>query len=270
VGEDRGDVGAAAVRDGARQALEQQARQAVLVRPPVELLAADLLGRDVVDRAHELAVGGAALGRALGQAEVGQVAVLAPVAVVEQDVARLHVAVDEAAAMGGVEGVRDLRGDRDRARRIERPLAPQQRLEVAAGDVAHRDEQAPLALTGLVDRDHVRVVEAGREPRLAQQPLVGRDARREQLEGDRAAEPEVRRAMDLAHPAAPEQLLDAVPLDVRAGKRVSDGHRLPPARASPTAAATASAAAAAAALSRPVAGRRSPWRRGAKPCRPGA
>ena len=239
MGEDRRDVRPAPVRDRAREALEQQAGQAVLVGAAVERLAADLLRRDVVDRAHELAVGGTALGRALRQAEVGQVAVLAPVLAVEQDVAGLDVAMDEAAAVGGVQRIGDLGGDRDRPGRVERALAAQQRLQVAAADVAHGDEQAPVALARLVDRYDVRVVQAGGEARLAQQRLTGR-AGREQLERDRPSEPHVQRPVDLAHSAASKQRLDAVARDVRAGERLFHGEsfRL---RASPTARATASA-----------------------------
>ena len=173
VREDRGDVGAAPERDGAGEALEQQAGQPVLVGAAVERLAADLLGRDVVDRAHQLAVGAPAVRRALRQAEVGQVAVLASLLAVEQHVARLDVAVDEPARVRRVQRVGDLGRDRDRPGGLERALAPQQRLEVTARDVAHGDEQAAVALARLVDRDHVRVVEAGREARLAHTRALG-------------------------------------------------------------------------------------------------
>ena len=104
-----------AIRNGAREALEEQARQPVLVGTRVDRVAADLLRRDVVDGPHELPVRRPAIRRAPGQAEVREVCMLAAVGVVEQDVARLDVSMHEATAVGGVERVGDLRGDRDRA-----------------------------------------------------------------------------------------------------------------------------------------------------------
>ena len=167
-----GDVRGAVERQGSRQRLEEQAAERVLVGPAVEHVAADLLGRDVVDGAQPLPVGGAALGGPLGQAEVGEVAVLATVLLVDEDVRRLDVAMDEAAAVGGVERIGDLRCDRDRTSRIQRAFATEQCLQVRPDDEAHRDEQAPVCLTRLVDRNHVGVVEPCREPGLAKQPLA--------------------------------------------------------------------------------------------------
>ena len=99
-------------------------------------------------------------------------AVLAAVLLVDEDVRRLDVAMDEAAARGRRRAHRrPVRRSRAPAR-IERAFATQQRLQVGPVDEAHRDEQAPVCLARLVDRDHVRVVEPRREPRLAQQPLA--------------------------------------------------------------------------------------------------
>ena len=52
---DHRDVGVAGERDVADQAVEEQARERVDVRPRVDLGALDLLGRDVVDRADDVA-----------------------------------------------------------------------------------------------------------------------------------------------------------------------------------------------------------------------
>ena len=101
---------------------------------------------------------------------------LASPLLVEQHVRGLDVAVDEPVRVGRVERVRDLRGDGDGPLRRQGALAPQQRLEVGPVDVAHRDEQAAVGLARLVDRDDVRVVEARREPRLAEHPVA--EARR--------------------------------------------------------------------------------------------
>ena len=103
------------------------------------------------------------------------------VVVVEQDVGRLDVAVHEAAPVRRVERAGDLAEQRQRARRANEAVALEQRLQIAALDVAHRQEELPVLLAGLVDRDDVRVVERGGEPRLveeaAAEALVARPAR---------------------------------------------------------------------------------------------
>ena len=161
-----------------------------------------------------LAIGRPAVGDALGQAEVGQVAVLAPVLLVDEHVRGLDVPVHQAAPVRRVQGVGHLGGDGDRAGGLEHAFAPQERLEVGALDVPHRDEQAPVGLPRLVDRDDVGVVEPGGEARLAQQALaealVVGQRRIEELERDRPVEAGVPGEVDLAHAAAAGQLLDAI------------------------------------------------------------
>ena len=234
VGVDHGHVGDPRERDRPRERLEQHAAEPVDVGPSVDVVAANLLRRDVVDGADEMTVGRPTVGDALRQPEVGEVDVLAAVLAVEEDVRRLHVAVDEPASMRRVQGVGDLARDRDRARRLQRALAPEERLEVRALDEAHRDEQAIVGLAGLVDRHHVRMVERRRDPRLAQEALakarVLRVALGEELERHAALEPRIEGAVDLPRPPAPDELLDLVPGDHVTGRDVpSDRHRSTPA-----------------------------------------
>ena len=73
--------------------------------------------------------------------------------------------------MRGVQGARDLGEDGDRLARVERPV-PQTLLQVAALDVAHGDVQQLAALARLVDRDDVRMVDRGRQLRLAQEAVA--------------------------------------------------------------------------------------------------
>jgi hypothetical protein len=80
-----------------------------------------------------------------------------------EDVRRLDVAVDQVLFVGGVEGARRLRDDPDRALGIEVPPLFDQPFEVGGADVAHRDIQEAVGLSGLEHRDDVRVVEL-REP----------------------------------------------------------------------------------------------------------
>ena len=80
---------------------------------------------------------------------------LAAVLLVDEDVGRLHVAVDEAAAVSCVERIGDLCRDRHRSSRIQYAFTTEQCLQVGAHDEPHRDEQAPVGLARLVDRDHI-------------------------------------------------------------------------------------------------------------------
>ena len=208
------NIGRARERERAGERLEQEAAERVHVSTSVDLVAADLLGRDVVDGSHELPVGRPGVTGALCQPEVGEICVLAAALLVEQDVGRLHVAVDEPLCVRRVERVRDLGGDRDDPPRRQRALPPEQRLQVGPVHVAHRDEQAAVGLARLVDRHDVRVVETRGQPRLAQHPvaerLVVREPLAQQLEGDRALEAQVESAVHLAHAAAPGQSADLV------------------------------------------------------------
>ena len=106
-------------------ALEEQARQPVLVGTRVDWVAADLLRRDVVDGPMNCPSRPTRSDVLWVRPKSARYAVFAAVGVVEQDVARLDVAMHEAAAVRGVERVGDLGGDRDRGRGLEGALAAQ-------------------------------------------------------------------------------------------------------------------------------------------------
>ncbi len=135
---------------------------------------------------------------------------------------RLDVAVDDAGGVGGVERFGDLAEQVEGAVRRQRPLAVEQRPQVAAGDQAHRHDQLAVDLARVVDGDDGGVVEPGGEPRLAQEALAEAVAVGE-LAGDhlqrhRPLEAEVGGAVDDPHPAAGEQLFDPVAGDLRADR----------------------------------------------------
>ena len=73
-------------------------------------------------------------------------------------------------------------------------------LQVAAADQPHRDDQLAVLLAGVVDGDDVRVLEAGREPRLAQEAvaeaLVAAEVACDHLQRHRAVEGEMGGAID--------------------------------------------------------------------------
>ena len=226
VGVDHGDIGCPSERERPGEGLEQQTPEGINVGATVDLVAPNLLGCDVIDGAHQLAVGRAPVGDTLGKSEVREVGVLASALLVEKHVRRLDVAVDKASRVRRVERIRDLRGDGECPSRLERSLASKQRLEVRPFDVAHGDEEPSLRLACLVDRHDVGMVEAGRDPRLALEPIpenlilciaVGED-----LERDVPVEPLVTGAVDLTHPTPADELLDAVPRDLRADDAPAD------------------------------------------------
>jgi hypothetical protein len=174
-----------------------------------------LLRGDVVERPQHSAVGGdATIGEGLGEAEVGQIAVLAPAGVFDEDVRRLDVAVDEPVLVRCVERRGDLACDGDSPRRRECTLAPQQRSQVGAVDVAHREEEHALGFARRVDRDDVRVLQARGQPRFPLQARakvrVVHETGRQHLERHVAAEAIIVGAVHLAHAAAADQRLDAI------------------------------------------------------------
>ncbi len=99
--------------------------------------------------------------------------------------------------------VEDLADDLDRLGRREAAL--DQVLERGALHVLHRDEVAALVLAAVIDRDDVRVLEAGGGLRLAAEALdellVGSEALVEELEGDLAPEHLIVGRPDVRHSA---------------------------------------------------------------------
>ena len=156
------------------------------------------------------------------QAEVGQVGVLAA----EQDVGGLDVAVDQPGRVRGVERARDLVDDQRRPQRVQPALGAQQLVQVGARHPAHHEVQPAVLLARLVDRDHVRMIDRRRHPRLALEALaearVGRVLGGDQLQRDRAPERELGGAVDDAHAAAAGDRLDPAARDMSAFEDV--GH----------------------------------------------
>ncbi len=101
-----------------------------------------------------------------------------------------------------VDRVDDLAGVIERARDVERAVARDDRLERLARHELHDDEEDVLLLLRGQDGDDVRVIEAGEEPRLAQQlaevdALLVRD-----LERDFLVDPGIFGEIDRAKAAA--------------------------------------------------------------------
>ena len=145
---------------------------------------------------------------------------------VEHHVGRLEVAMDDAALVRGGEAGADLPGDLEAALLGEAADAPQQRGEVLAVHVLHRQEGVPFDLVDVVDAADVRVRDLPRHPHfgveLRQTGRIAIDLRRQELERDRLTELQVVGAEDLAHPALAQPADDAVAAaEDRAGRKPS-------------------------------------------------
>ena len=199
---------------------ERGAGQRVLVRAPGHRPGLDLLRRDIVQRAEELAGGSQRADRQgpLAQAEVGKVRVagiVPPARHIEQHVARLDVPVHQPVRMSRLQAGRDLGDDVAGAGGRLRPLGVHELLHVRPVHEAHRDEQHPVGLARLEDRDDVGVVHGGRGARFADEPLPERlvpgQLGRQHLDRDRALEPDVVGAVDHGHAAPADLLVEPVP-----------------------------------------------------------
>ena len=154
--------------------------------------------------------GSGAVARELGQAEVEH---LDAIAMGDEQVGRLDVPVDDAAAVRRVERLGDLPGEVQHARGGQRPFFDQL-LDGAPLEQLHHDERLAVVFAELVNRADVRVLQRRRQAGLALesgQPLGGRDRLgAQQLDGDFAAKLEVFGAIDHAHATFAEGVQQAI------------------------------------------------------------
>src|SRR5215218_906839 len=230
MGENDRKLAVAFVRTLAGDALEEDTAERVDVRASVDRAPADLLGRDVIDRADEAAVAGEAADRrdVPRQSEVTHVRPLTLRRVLDEDVPWLHDAMDEAGTMRRVERLAGLSHQLGCAPGVETPLAAQELAQIGPVHVLH-DQVEDTAVLARGDRPHhVRMVECRREPRLAQEalpePLVVRKLGRQQLQRHPPALA-VLCEVNGPHRPARQQLPDAEPTDNASGWTV-DAHDL--------------------------------------------
>ena len=226
-----GHVAVAHERRPPAEHLVEHDPEGVDVGAAVDRPAVDLLGRQVLGGADDragagevLGMGGVAgdrLGRGLGDAEVGH---LHPPVLAQQDVGRLHVAVDDAGLVGVLEGPRHLGGDVDRLGRRQRPPLEERLPQGGAVDQLHDDEGQPVVEAGVEDADHVGVGQPGGGDGLAPEPLeerrVGGQLGQQQLHRHRPAQHRVLRLPHLGHAAAGDLVAEAV----TAGDQVVGGN----------------------------------------------
>jgi hypothetical protein len=217
--------GARRERQFAGDRLEDRDPERIEVARRPQFAAERLLRRAVVQRAEEARVLGGQTHRGvverLGEAEVGQ---RERAVDADQEVARLDVAVQQAAAVREPERVGDA-GEAPRGvERRHRLLAAAPRrgdvlVEAHADDAFHGEEQHALRLAVVVDRHDVTVVQRRGRARFGAEPLLHRRVagvrRRQHLDRDLAFELLLPAEVDRAHAAAAEHALDGVRSDAR-------------------------------------------------------
>jgi hypothetical protein len=195
------------VGEAVSEQLEDDDAERVCVAAAVERFdAARLLGTHVRGRAHDArAAEGARALHHLRDAEVGEEGVAARV---EEDVARLEIAVDDAARVRLVERLghaADDAADLGEAERAARHAVE----ERAARHVAHHDERLFLVLAVVVDGDDVGVFERSDDLGFALEAraelLVEGELARQDFDRDLPLHVRVAREVDDRHPA-PAQL----------------------------------------------------------------
>ena len=192
--------------------LEQHDAGGVQVGRRGHRTAADLLGREVLRRADELAgEREISFADALGDAEVGELG--GPVSG-DEDVARLDVAVDDAGAMSGAERLQHVVDDADGVVDGQRPLRRQAIRQRASVHQLHDEVEVAIGVAGVEHRDGVGVGERRRCTRLADEPpahsRVGGGPRVDELDGDRPVQTQVAGGAHLGHAATAQRPAELV------------------------------------------------------------
>ena len=171
-----------------------------------DFAAGELLGRHVGGRAGAQRFAGRSR-----QAEIGDAD---PAVAVEHDVGGLQIAMDDAAIVRRGQARAHLPRDLDRAVLRKAADAAEQRRQILAVDVLHRQERVTLELADVVDAAHVGVRHLPRHPdfgvELHQPRGIPVDLFGQELQRDRLAELEIVGPVDFAHPALAQAPDDAV------------------------------------------------------------
>ena len=186
-----------------------------------------LLGAEVLDRAERRAGHGSlGIGREPRDPEVGdhRAAVAG-----KQDVARLHVPVDDATEVRGAKPAGDVEPDPGDVTGEQRPVTPDPRREVLALDELHDHERPGRVGARVETADDVPVSQDGGRERLPPEPVgevgVGADLGPQELERHRPLEAGVLRAVDGRHAAAADHLAQPIPTREEAAGHPGGGVR---------------------------------------------
>ena len=168
-------------RAAAGEDLVEHQAERVDVAARRDLAAGELLGRHVGRRAGAQHFAGGA-----GEAEVGDPDLAAAV---EHDVRRLEIAMDDAAIVRGGEPGADLPRELDRAVLREAADAAEQRREILAVHVFHREERVALEFADVVDAADVRVRHLPRHPHFGVELRQARGIAIDRLRAGTSARP---------------------------------------------------------------------------------
>jgi hypothetical protein len=131
----------------------------------------------------------------------------------DEYVLRFQVPVDDALLVGGGQAAGDLRANLHGLAQWQRGTARALPQRLAFQQLRH-DVGCPVVMTGVVDREDVRVVECARGLgfvlEAAQALRVFGETARQHLDRHVACEPRVAGAVDLAHAAGPERAEDLI------------------------------------------------------------
>ena len=194
----------------AREHFVQHETERVHVGPRRDLASFQLLRRHVAERSGNLARV-APLVHQIGETEVREVRLTPSV---DQHVGGLQIAMQNPAVVCRRETGAELTCELERLVRWQPADAPQQRGEILAVDVLHREEVLAAGFADVVDAAHVRMGDLPREPDFlveAREPVGAmRDLVRQEFERDGLSELQVFGSIDFAHAAAAQQADDAV------------------------------------------------------------
>ena len=217
-----------------RQRVEERAAERIHVAAEVLRFVVELLGRDVVGRAPDFTARALFILHEDRQAEVHD---LRGVRVGEEDVAGLHVAVNQPVLLRGAQPLRDLDAHVQHLRLRHAALERDEAVERAAVHQLHGDVEAPAIRAGGEDLHYMRMIDrrrdAGLRLELRDELLVLALVAAQELQRHVAVEARVVRPIHHAHAAAAHHIHQLEVADrrphfmERAARRAADfGERL--------------------------------------------
>ena len=201
--------------------------QGMNVGARVNRAALQLFGRQVVGRAGDQPVQQRQR-RTVGDARDAEVQHLGPVAPAQEDVGRLDVAMHDATRMCVGQRVGNTPHQERGLAGAGLPSCGQGLAQVATVQPLHGDVDAVGGKPGVVDRDDVRVAQAGRSARLVEEQAVQQDAlgdidvEMQRLHRHRARQQRVPGFVHLPQASVAERAFERVAADVRQRGAVFD------------------------------------------------